>query len=582
MKKTSTKKIVSLVTAAMMLTGMFAGCGKTGANSGDNSNPSNNSSSSDKPSTSSISLSVENVNLEKAANTSIALTAADLGISVSEGATLSYEVVKKQGVGSATENLNVTDSFIVEAGYFYDIIVTATKGSETATQFVQVRDQDLEVFSFEAAGEEIPIIGTGVVQWHKMTDENGNSMMKMYRPTIEGSDNGNVPMVLDKLFTAAGIDFEETEKVYDIYADIAYDKPLDNDQSWGVQLKRDYDNNDDDEYLTKASGRYLVGQAAWNESKYRIETNFWARTKKDSEYAIDGTNNFMKWDNVVIVEGEKKVVEETPPEKVEKPEVVDTFAIANKIHNKTAGEKFSINAETLGYTAPAGGTIAYEVTKVVGAGTDKEVIIAFGDQFTVEAGYFYDIKVTATDAQGKVSVGYAQLRDSALKVFDFSAENEIIPIIGSGVVQWHKMELNGNSMMKMYRPVHVSGNQVGGAPVVFGGSGVGNVGLLDVSGMDMGASTKYKVYADITYYVLTDGNTQWAVQLTGANPSGGWVTKITGRYYLGEASFNEAAQRFELTCIVRTLVDSNGNATSFAIDGENNYVMWDNVVLEKA
>lgn len=581
MKKINTKKILSLAMAAMMFTGIFAGCDSGGTNSGNSSNPSNNSSSSGNPSASTLSLSVSKVNLEKAANTSVALTAADLGITVSDGATLNYTVVKKQGVGAATQTLNVTDSFTVEAGYFYDIIVTATKGTETATQFVQVRDQDLDVFSFEAASEEIPIIGTGVVQWHKMTDENGNSMMKMYRPAIEGSDNGNVPMVLDKLFTAAGIDFEETDKVYDIYADIAYDKALDEDQSWGVQLKRDYDDNSDDEYLTKASGRYFVGQATWNESKYRIETNFWARTKKDCAYAIDGTNNFMKWDNIVIVEGEKKVVEEVPPEEVEKPEVVDTFAVANKIHNKAAGETFIINAETLGYTAPAGGTVAYEVTKVVGAGTDKEVITVVGNQFTVEAGYYYDIKVTATDAQGKVSLGYAQVRDSALNLFDFSAENEIIPIIGSGVVQWHKMELNGNSMMKMYRPVHISGNQVGGAPVVFGGSGVGNVGLLDVSGMDMSASTKYKVYADITYYVLTDGNTQWAVQLTGANPSGGWVTKITGRYYLGEASFNEASQRFELTCIVRTLVDSNGDATPFAIDGENNYVMWDNVVLER-
>ena len=84
MKKTNMKKMVSLVMSAMMFTGIFAGCGQSGSG-----NSSDDSSSSGKPSISSLSLSAANVNLEKAANTSVALTAAGLGITVSDGATLS-------------------------------------------------------------------------------------------------------------------------------------------------------------------------------------------------------------------------------------------------------------------------------------------------------------------------------------------------------------------------------------------------------------------------------------------------------------------------------------------------------------
>lgn len=548
MGKNKWQKLTALTLAAMMCGSLLAGCNEEEPT----------------PEEKNVSLSVANVNIAKAAGETVALTAEGLGLTVSEGATLSYQIVKKQCLGESVEAYTASNNQItVEEGYFYDIMVTATVGEKSVSEYVQVKDEDSVLFGFESASEKIPTIGTGVVQWHKTT-ENGNSMMKMYRPPIEGADNGNVPMKLDDLFMSANIECEETEQIYAVYADVSYAKELDAETSWGIQLTREVTDKDDDAYVTNA-GRYYIGEASWDPSGYRMVVNFWARTLT-TEFAIDGVNNYALWDNVAFVAVEK---EEEPDPVIPEPEVPETYetlTVANKTITKSVGDTVALNETTLGFTAPTGGSVAYTVEKVQAAGTEKEVLTLVGNQFTVEEGYFYDISVLATDANGEKSKGYAQVRTEGMNLFSFEEEDEVIPIVGSGVVQWHKMDLNGNGMMKMYRPVHPA-STAGAAPVKLDELlTAGNLpGVNDTS-------VTYKVYADIAYYKL-DSENSWGVQLIGANPAGAWVTEKTGRYYLGEAKWNSASQRFELNIMVRTLT------TAYAIDGENNFCMFDNVVL---
>lgn len=515
----------------------------------------------------SLSLSVANANIDKAENSEITLDAASLGITVTEGANLSFAVEKTVGAGTVRETMQITNNkFTVEEGCFYDITVTAALNGATKTAYIQVRDEDLIIGSFEKVQEKIPIIGTGVVQWVKETGESGNSVMKMYRPEIAGAPQGGAPMVLDSIMGSSGLDYIETDKIYDVYADISYAKELDAASSWAIQLDKQFGRSGTE--WVERSGRYFIGQSSWNDSAYRNQVQFIARTLENSEYAIDGTHNYCIFDNVVLIEHDAS---QDPPKVIDIPDAeYETFDVTNQNISLASGSEFTLSEETLGFTAPDGYNVQYEVIKVLGAGTDKEVLTIEENKFTVEAGYYYDIKIYAVKSEDDIKAGYAQVRDSALNIFGFENDSESIPILGSGVVQWVKDEVNGNSVIKMYRPIHPSGNQVGGANMDISY-------LLNSAGLAT-TGVKYKVYADINYYILGE-ETDWAIQLTSANPSGGWVTKKTGRYYMGETINGNPTQ---IAMLVRTLFESVGGvqtATEYSIDGEHNWVYFDNIVL---
>lgn len=519
-----------------------------------------------KPSAS-ISISVANANIDKDKNSEITLDAESLGITVTEGANLSFTVNKTVGAGTDKQTLQITDNkFTVEEGCFYDIIATATLNDAAKSVYVQVREKGLIIGSFEKVQEQIPTIGTGVVQWTKETDESGNSVMKMYRPEIPGSTQGGVTMVFDSILNSNGEEYIETGVIYDVYADISYAKEPTN-SDWGIQLDKQF-GRENTEWVG-CSGRYFIGQGKWDDAGYRNRVQFIARTLENSEFAIDGTNNYCLFDNVVLAEHDAS---QDPPEIIDIPDAeYETFEVANKNVSLAAGTEFTLSEGTLGFAVPDGYNVNYEVTKVTGAGTDKEVLTVENDKFTVEAGCFYDIKIYAINSQNDVKAGYAQVRDSALCVFGFENNGEYIPTVGTGVVQWVKTEVNGNSVMKMYRPIHPSGNQTGTATVQIDA-------LLDSAELAK-TGVKYKVYADISYYILGDEQ-DWAVQLTAVDPKKGWITQKAGRYYMGEAVVS--GDSVKLTMLVRTLFESVAGvqtATAYSIDGENNWMYFDNFVL---
>jgi hypothetical protein len=119
-----------------------------------------------------VSVAVANPNLEKKAGTVVALNSQELGYTVTEGASVSYTVTKTKGASEkAAETLEITDgTFTVEEGCFYDVRIDATLGEGSTAEYVQIRDEELIVCSFESSSEMIPIIGSGVVQWQKITE----------------------------------------------------------------------------------------------------------------------------------------------------------------------------------------------------------------------------------------------------------------------------------------------------------------------------------------------------------------------------------------------------------------------------
>lgn len=253
------------------------------------------------------------------------------------------------------------------------------------------------------------------------------------------------------------------------------------------------------------------------------------------------------------------------------------FSVESASIKVLSGTEITLDSETLGLpNLPGDGTISFNVTEIQGAGTTKTVlggVDGTGDNFTVKSGYFYDIDIAAT-VGGKTYYGYVQVSDKDIYVFGFEKQGETV-LFGSndtinnvtGQTHSSRETEDGNTRIKMYRK-----NSVTTSNPVFRIES-----LLESAGLPQSSSgVSYKVYVDATYYkeekVEGDYTTNWGLQFRN---NAAWVSKYTGRYYAGDATYQSGQFKFAMQCL-----RNSGIADSYyALDGVNNWIYFDNVVL---
>ena len=469
----------------------------------------------------------------------VALNGTTFGYSESDVWDVAFEVTKTKAIGTEKETLKNVTAFTVESGYFYDVNITATSEFGTTKKYARICASDVSdyLYGFEDGTYTIPTIGSAVTCWSDAIDEYGNDYVKMYKSgTYKLGAHGTQPLVVTQLLEHSGLSADTTAK-YKLYADVSYLKMADGNSNWAVQLNSST-------YVTAQSGRYYVGEISWASNRWQLLLS--ATRGLDNEYGIDGTNNYVIWDNVVLFNS----VTEIPD-----------FGVTVQYQEKIPGEVVTLSSETFGYELGGIWDVSFEVTKSKAMGTEK-VLLEDITEFTVEAGYFYDINITATSAFDTVK-NYARVCANDVSLYGFEEGTYTIPTIGSAVTCWSDaIDEYGNDYVKMYKSGTYKLGAHGTQPLVV-------TQLLEHSGLSADTTAKYKLYADVSYLKL-DNDQSWAVQFTSGT---GYATKLVGRYYVGEVTWDSSMSRFQVAILTR------GLDTVYGVDGTNNYCLWDNIVL---
>lgn len=477
--------------------------------------------------------------ITKNAGARVALNGTTFGYSESDVWDVAFEVTKTKAIGTEKEVLKNITAFTVESGYFYDVNITAISEFGTTKKYARICAADISdyLYGFENGTYTIPTIGSAVTCWSDAIDEYGNDYVKMYKTgTYKVGAHANQPLVVTQLLEYSGLSADTTAK-YKLYADVSYLKMEDGNANWAVQLNAST-------YVTKQAGRYYVGEISWASNRWQLLLS--ATRGLDNEYGIDGTNNYAVWDNLVLFNSATEIPD---------------FGVTAQYQEKAPGEVVTLSSDTFGYELGGVWDVSFEVTKSKAMGTEK-VLLENITEFTVEAGYFYDINITATSAFETVK-NYARVCANDVNLYGFEEGSYTIPTIGSAVTCWSDAEDEfGNKYVKMYKTGMYKLTTNANQPV--------NVtSLLTAAGLASDTSATYKMYADVSYLKL-DNDQSWAVQFTSGT---GYATKLAGRYYVGEVTWNASAGRFQTAILTR------GLDTDYGVDGAKNYCIWDNIVL---
>ena len=143
-----------------------------------------------------------------AAGSTVTLSEEGLGLTVEESGeyTLSYRVYKTLGGGTAArEEMQVSDSFAVEAGYFYEIYITATDESgNEGKSYVLAKDENLMMLSFENDPDLAEIFANSYnFVYTAETDEWGNTRL-VWNVEISGRYETDIVIDLAELSTGEG------------------------------------------------------------------------------------------------------------------------------------------------------------------------------------------------------------------------------------------------------------------------------------------------------------------------------------------------------------------------------------------
>lgn len=252
-------------------------------------------------------FNVASASIKVLSGTEITLNPVTLGVSnLPDDGTMTFTVTKGLGAGTTKTALSVSavgDTFTVESGYFYDIDITATVGGNTYNGYVQVADKDLLVYGFENDGETFKAYNFVSTK----ETNSGNSRIKWYRTTAAA---GATPYFnIDDLLNAAGLPNTSADNVtYSVYIDATYNRTAkaanDYNTYWGLQ----FGNNRG--WVAKQTGRYYVGDFTYTGGTYgnfQYKANFFCNANSgahpisDMDYALDGTHNWLYFDNIVLV-----------------------------------------------------------------------------------------------------------------------------------------------------------------------------------------------------------------------------------------------------------------------------------------
>ena len=429
-----------------------------------------------------------------AAGSRVALSEEGLGLSVEESGeyTLSYRVFKTLGGATAArEEMQVSDGFAVEAGYFYEIYITATDDAENESgSYVLVKDENLIMLSFEngmTLGEYRLVF--------EDAEENGNHFLK-----IVGADDYVGPQLIFS-------DEVVPEGAYEVYVSFGTDHWAGAGAEWFLESESGV--------LLSSGGRYRLPTTIANSAADVSESLCWMKTVR-----ADGTinaGNYVTLDNIVLVPAENpQFTMETEFDLTDKtnglaltaeglgitackdqlgnvltPEIISVSAVTEtgsfvldkawgdtiteseladgvytielsatdvwgntsiatitvQVGNKdliapaiekasgeislAAGGTVTLSEEGLGLSVEERGeyTLSYQVYKTLGGGTAAREEMPVSDSFAVEAGYFYEIYITATDEAGNEGKSYVLVKDESLLMLSFENNPDLAEIL---------------------------------------------------------------------------------------------------------------------------------------------------------
>ena len=221
------------------------------------------------------------------AGDTISLTPTALGLTIVDGAEVSYKVTEKKGAGTTVTALDVASgSFTVQSGYFYDVEVTATVAGTSQKVLITVYDSTLSMETYVNAFANVSNLSAITPESNYLASEhitiNGNGAYKLWWK--------NASVMTERLvyFHAKHAGATSDGKKYKVYADISVVGATSSAQSYIMAV---YSTNG---AVVNAQGRVLLGTASW------YDLGHYMKIRLNS--GLDNINGYLVVDNVVFVE----------------------------------------------------------------------------------------------------------------------------------------------------------------------------------------------------------------------------------------------------------------------------------------
>ena len=234
-----------------------------------------------------VVISASSSEKQVTAGDTISLDATSLGLTVVDGAELSYVVKEKVGAGTSVATIDVSaGSFTVKSGYFYDVEITATKAGVSQKQLVTLYDNTLSMETYVSPFANVSNLSAITPEKNYLTSEhvtiNGNGAYKLWWK--------NASVMTERLVYFHGKHAGATTdgKSYYVYADISYVGQTSTAQDYILAV---YSSGG---AVVKSQGRVLLGVASW------YDLGHYMKIRLNS--GLNNVNGYLLVDNVVFVE----------------------------------------------------------------------------------------------------------------------------------------------------------------------------------------------------------------------------------------------------------------------------------------
>ena len=420
---------------------------------------------------------------------------------------ITYTVAKTVGASTqAATSVTLTNgSFVVESGCFYEITMTATANDgREIVKYMQLTAKDLTAFVHFNGGQSMMALNVPPYAFARV-EENGNAYYKMYATAAAQNKDFGIDV--------KALDGVSSSTVYDVYFDVRHANPLESG-AYSAKLKNGATIDGDGRYYYSFTGSYVETARDW----------VLIRFAEFNHELMDGESNYLTIDNVVFV-----------PRPIQKTSSNDISA--------TAESTFTLSPQSLGLAVAEEAQVTYSVTEKMGAGSESVALGNVGS-FTVGAGKFYEVTVTATVGES-TDTAYVVVKDESLDFIGY--QNNITVFTQSERLGAEKINVGGNGQYKLWWTKKSTDNA-----------------LLYLNGKnETKTPTSFDIYADVSYVGTLNDAENYVLKV-----DGGASIVSMGRVKIGTAKY------WENGYYLKVWVNSG-------LDNSNGYLVIDNVVRVK-